>query len=25
MPDELCRAVVRGDYGFKPSIDIHID
>lgn len=25
MPDELCRAVVRGDYGFKPSIYIHID
>ena len=25
MPDELCRAVLRGDYGFVPSLDIHID
>lgn len=25
MPDELCRAVVRGDYGFTPRLDIHID
>jgi hypothetical protein len=25
MPDELCRAVLRGDYGFTPRLDIHID
>jgi len=25
MPDELCRAVLRGDYGVTPRLDIHID
>ena len=25
MPDELCHAVLRGDYGFTPRLDIHID